>query len=770
MKGVIMRFALFAFAALFTSESTASAAQIRVTTTSDERNVDGDCSLREAIDAANGDVAVDACEAGSGEDIIALGPQAYVLTLGGLEDGNAAGDLDITGSLAIEGVPGLTVLHGGQVDRILTVSTPSGRSETRVSLVDLVLTNGVAHDFAGGAVRIEFATVEAVRCVFRENRAQAGADGLAFGYGLGGAVFNLQGTFIARSSSFVDNAALGGDGRNGVAGGGGGGGGGAMGGALFNSGGRVRIYNSTFTGNRALGGRGGYGPGNDGLFMASGSNGGGAGGGGGAPGVAGGNGYIGGGGGGGGSDSSAPGAGGSGGFGGGGGGGGARTTGGDSAPGGQGGWGAGDGSGNCCSGGGAGGGGAGLGGAIFDDGGWVRLDHVTISANTSSGGAAGEQIFLVQVAEDGQGAGGGIFSHAGTIELRNTIVAGNVSFTRELCPDCSNCGEYRGHLDSLGYNVFEEADGCAGDDASDVRTADAVVGAREEAAIPFHPLVERSIAIGAGSCLDSDGVLVDADQLGTPRPLGETCDVGAQEALESDDDGVFDANDNCPSLTNRDQADVDGDQLGDACDLCPGDPIATQVDGDGDGLGDACDNCPLLGNGDQSDGDEDGLGDLCDECPSAADPSACVPPDGDGDGVPDLADNCPLLANATQEDADGDLTGDACEPALPPSDGDGDGVPDAMDNCAAVANAEQEDGDRDGRGDACTPTAEEEEEGCGCTTAPAEHAREGALWLAVLSVLSLFRTLRPDRRQRRQRTRSPFTAHPRYKYGHNRLR
>ena len=47
----------------------ASAAEITVTTTDDEINSDGDCSLREAIEAANSDAAVDNCTAGSGTDL-----------------------------------------------------------------------------------------------------------------------------------------------------------------------------------------------------------------------------------------------------------------------------------------------------------------------------------------------------------------------------------------------------------------------------------------------------------------------------------------------------------------------------------------------------------------------------------------------------------------------------------------------------------------------------------------------------------------------------
>jgi len=46
------------------------AATITVNTTDDELSTDGDCSLREAIQAANVDAAVDACPAGIGSDTI----------------------------------------------------------------------------------------------------------------------------------------------------------------------------------------------------------------------------------------------------------------------------------------------------------------------------------------------------------------------------------------------------------------------------------------------------------------------------------------------------------------------------------------------------------------------------------------------------------------------------------------------------------------------------------------------------------------------------
>ena len=56
---------------------------ISVTTTDDELNADGDCSLREAIQAANTNQTVDACPTGSGADSILLPTGDYSLAQAG---------------------------------------------------------------------------------------------------------------------------------------------------------------------------------------------------------------------------------------------------------------------------------------------------------------------------------------------------------------------------------------------------------------------------------------------------------------------------------------------------------------------------------------------------------------------------------------------------------------------------------------------------------------------------------------------------------------
>jgi len=177
---------------------------------------------------------------------------------------------------------------------------------------------------------------------------------------------------------------------------------------------------------------------------------------------------------------------------------------------------------------------------------------------------------------------------------------------------------------------------------------------------------------------------------------------------DTDGDGTEDALDNCPAVTNADQADSDANGIGDACqdtdadgtldttDNCPGDANPDQLDTDQDGKGDACDedddgddaldandNCPLLSNSDQLDADDDGSGDACDD-------------DRDGDAMSNGTDNCPDTANPAQLDTDADNQGDVCD-----SDDDGDGIADASDNCGIIANNDQVDTDQDGMGDAC---------------------------------------------------------------------
>ncbi|MGH9980863.1 MAG: thrombospondin type 3 repeat-containing protein, partial [Nitrososphaeraceae archaeon] len=85
---------------------------------------------------------------------------------------------------------------------------------------------------------------------------------------------------------------------------------------------------------------------------------------------------------------------------------------------------------------------------------------------------------------------------------------------------------------------------------------------------------------------------------------------------DTDGDAIRDVVDNCPTISNQDQANSDRDDIGDVCDNCPNRSNQDQADIDGDGIGDACDNCPDVSNPDQADSDGDGIGDACDNCPT----------------------------------------------------------------------------------------------------------------------------------------------------------
>ncbi len=142
--------------------------------------------------------------------------------------------------------------------------------------------------------------------------------------------------------------------------------------------------------------------------------------------------------------------------------------------------------------------------------------------------------------------------------------------------------------------------------------------------------------------------------------------AGGGDTDDLDFDGIEDAEDNCPDLSNPEQVDTDGDGLGDACD----------DDIDGDGYAPDVDNCPDEPNADQSDIDNDGYGDVCDR-------------DADGDGIIDTRDNCSLTPNPEQADADADGKGDACDdddpividdPPAEEEDNDDGGMEDDGDN------------------------------------------------------------------------------------------
>ncbi len=204
--------------------SAASAATITVTTLDDERNNDGDCSLREAVAAANTDAAVDACQAGeAGEDEIVFGTTIVNDTVALGQDA-----ISVTDSLSIDGsqVVGRITLDGSGLYRILNVAPGAA-----LRLSNLTLSNGFAPIGAGVLVDeggslmvmdVEFADNEATgngaeqggAAIYFRSASGTIADSEFTGNaasgtsGSGGAIFvNGTGTVTITESSFSDNSA-----------------------------------------------------------------------------------------------------------------------------------------------------------------------------------------------------------------------------------------------------------------------------------------------------------------------------------------------------------------------------------------------------------------------------------------------------------------------------------------------------------------------------------------------------------------------------------
>ena len=224
--------------------------------------------------------------------------------------------------------------------------------------------------------------------------------------------------------------------------------------------------------------------------------------------------------------------------------------------------------------------------------------------------------------------------------------------------------------------------------------------------------------------VDMEGNQIQGDILcAQPKPR-----VKADGCGDSDDDGVMDRVDNCPTVVNGAQLNTDGDTEGDVCDddddndgvvdtddACPQGLIGPHAaaddtngdgckdfeegdyDSDGDGVADISDNCPIVHNASQIDTDGDTEGDVCDD-------------DDDNDGIDDTSDQCPtgltgshILTDTNggiNSDGNGDFNGDGCRD-FEEGDYDNDGVADISDNCPIVSNALQMNDDGDTEGDVC---------------------------------------------------------------------
>jgi CSLREA domain-containing protein len=156
---------------------------ILVTTLDDELNTDSDCSLREAIEAANTNTVVDGCSSGDVLTDTITFDVAGTITLNNSLVVQSGGPIIIDGSDVVS-------ISGGGVTNILLVEPGSN-----LTLQNLVMQNGHnVGNFASGLTN-NFGNVTIIKCEFSGNITNEW---------LGGAIYN-QGMLNISTSTFYSN-------------------------------------------------------------------------------------------------------------------------------------------------------------------------------------------------------------------------------------------------------------------------------------------------------------------------------------------------------------------------------------------------------------------------------------------------------------------------------------------------------------------------------------------------------------------------------------
>jgi len=179
----------------------ATAAAIKTTTLVDEFGgpADTGCALREAIEAANTNTAFGGCQrhGGGADDVIKLrGSKMYALSLPGVENLNAGGDLDVIGTLAIEvRKTGRATIDGGDIDRVFDVRPGAELTGSRI----LVTGGEVATTADGGGI------YNAGRLVLSRSAVTGNHIAGGTGSGGGGGVAGFGGKTILKRTVVGDN-------------------------------------------------------------------------------------------------------------------------------------------------------------------------------------------------------------------------------------------------------------------------------------------------------------------------------------------------------------------------------------------------------------------------------------------------------------------------------------------------------------------------------------------------------------------------------------
>ena len=181
----------------------------------------GNCTLREAIEAANTNAKVDRCAAGSATERDAihysLGDEATIVL------GSELPPITDTFGLHINGQKAKITISGNEQVRVFRVN-----SGAKLTLNHLKVAGGIANGNSGGGL-MNTGTVKVRNTTFSNNSADFG----------GGIYNNAGGTLTVTNSTFSENSAS------------------IVGGGIANAVGPLTVTNSTFSGNSAAGAGGG---------------------------------------------------------------------------------------------------------------------------------------------------------------------------------------------------------------------------------------------------------------------------------------------------------------------------------------------------------------------------------------------------------------------------------------------------------------------------------------------------------------------------------
>ena len=173
-----------------------------VNTAADDYGVNAStCSLREAIEATNTDLAFGGCAAGTGVDVIVIPNGTYSLTQPGDDNTNVGGDLDVIESDALTIVgTGAVVISSNGVDRVIHHATGGG--DLQISNVTITGGNAQGGNDGGGILNA-IGNLTMQNSTVQGNRASVDGGGIT-NY----ATMTLRNVTISGNSAYNDGGGI----------------------------------------------------------------------------------------------------------------------------------------------------------------------------------------------------------------------------------------------------------------------------------------------------------------------------------------------------------------------------------------------------------------------------------------------------------------------------------------------------------------------------------------------------------------------------------